>query len=107
MTNQITIDKATMQQIVGALSDIKYGLEGSRIWGGVEWTYNPLHHFKYLPLRDKAEEAIAAARAAIQSAQPVAPYECKTQDEKLAYAAGWWKALESVHIAARGIKEAK
>jgi hypothetical protein len=27
--------------------------------------------------------------------QPVPPHECKTYEEKLAYAAGWWKALEA------------
>jgi len=42
-----------------ALVDVKYGLEGARIWGGMDWTYNPLHPVKYLPLRDKTESAIA------------------------------------------------
>lgn len=41
-----------------ALVDCKYGLESARIWGGMEWTYNPLHAFKYLPLRDRAEQAL-------------------------------------------------
>jgi hypothetical protein len=41
-----------------ALIDIKYGLERARIWGGMDWTYNPLHPFKYLPLRDKANTAL-------------------------------------------------
>lgn len=41
-----------------ALIDCKYGLEGARIWGGMEWTYNPLHAHKYLPLRDRAEQAL-------------------------------------------------
>ena len=41
-----------------ALADIAYGLEGSRIWGGMEWSYAPLHPFKYLPLRDKARAAL-------------------------------------------------
>lgn len=41
-----------------ALVDCKYGLEGARIWGGMEWTYNPLHAYKYLPLRDRAEQAL-------------------------------------------------
>ena len=48
-------------ELLEALSDIAYGLEGARIWGGMEWTYNPLHPFKYLPLRDKARAAIARA----------------------------------------------
>ena len=43
------------------LSDITHGLESARIWGGTEWAYNPLHPFKYLPLRDKARAAIARA----------------------------------------------
>jgi hypothetical protein len=30
-----------------------------------------------------------------QAALPVPPHECKTDAEKLAYAAGWWKALEA------------
>jgi len=47
------------QAMLEALKDIKYGLEGSRIWGGVEWSYNPLHPFKYLPLVEKASAAIA------------------------------------------------
>jgi hypothetical protein len=34
------------------------------------------------------------SQLALQAAQPVAPHECKTEAEKLAYAAGWWKALE-------------
>lgn len=41
-----------------ALGECKYGLEGARIWGGMEWTYNPLHAYKYLPLRDSAEQAL-------------------------------------------------
>jgi hypothetical protein len=43
-----------------ALTDCKYGLEGARIWGGMGQIYNPLHPFKYLPLRDKAEAALTA-----------------------------------------------
>ena len=48
-------------ELLEALSDIAYRLESSRIWGGMEWTYNPLHPFKYLPIRDKARAAIAKA----------------------------------------------
>ena len=47
--------------LLSALSDVAYGLESARIWGGMEWAYNPLHPFKYLPLRDKARAAIAKA----------------------------------------------
>lgn len=47
--------------LLRVLSDVAYGLESARIWGGMEWTYNPLHPYKYLPLRDKARAAIAKA----------------------------------------------
>ena len=47
--------------LLRVLSDVAYGLESARIWGGMEWAYNPLHPFKYLPLRDKARAAIAKA----------------------------------------------
>lgn len=50
------------QELLEALSDIAYGLESARIWGGMGWTYNPLHPVKYLPLRDKARAALAKAR---------------------------------------------
>lgn len=47
--------------------------------------------------------------AALQSSQP--PHECKTEAEKLAYAAGWWKALEVNKVvrlvSEHGIKEGK
>jgi hypothetical protein len=51
---------AAIKQLREALVDCKYGLEGARIWGGMEWTYNPLHPYKYLQLRDKAEAALEA-----------------------------------------------
>lgn len=53
--------KAERDELLQALIDIKYGLEGARIWGGMEWTYNPLHPFKYLLLVEKASAAIAKA----------------------------------------------
>ena len=55
---------AVNQGLLSVLSDIAHGLEGARIWGGMDWTYNPLHPFKYLPLREKARAAIAAAETA-------------------------------------------
>ena len=50
--------------LLSVLSDVAYGLESARIWGGMDWTYNPLHPYKYLPLRDKARAAIAKATGA-------------------------------------------
>ncbi|CAB4141450.1 hypothetical protein UFOVP417_18 [uncultured Caudovirales phage] len=47
--------------LLSVLSDVAYGLESARIWGGMDWSYNPIHPFKYLPLRDKARAAIAEA----------------------------------------------
>jgi glutamine cyclotransferase len=49
-------------QLVETLNDIAYGLEKSRIWGGMDWSYHPMHPVKYLPLRDKARAALAKAR---------------------------------------------
>lgn len=53
---------ATNAQLLEALVDIAYQLEKARIWGGMEWKYNPLHPMHYLPARDKARAAIAAAK---------------------------------------------
>jgi uncharacterized membrane protein len=54
--------RASMAQLLEALKDIAYQLEKSRIWGGMDWHYNPLHPIHYLPARDKARAAIAAAK---------------------------------------------
>lgn len=54
---------ALNQELVEALSDVAYTLDSARIWGGIEWTYNPLHPFKYLPARDKARAAAIRARS--------------------------------------------
>jgi len=58
---QPTDSQKANQELLEALSDIAYGLESARIWGGMGWAYNPLHPYKYLPLRDKARAAIAKA----------------------------------------------
>lgn len=52
---KLEAENAKLRQVI---SDIAYGLESSRIWGGMDWTYNPLHPFKYLPLRDAARAAL-------------------------------------------------
>ena len=54
--------RASMAQLLEALKDIAYQLEKARIWGGMDWHYNPLHPIHYLPARDKARAAIAAAK---------------------------------------------
>jgi len=58
MQEEIGELRAENARLRDALADIAYGLEGSRIWGGMEWSYAPLHPFKYLPLRDKARAAL-------------------------------------------------
>ena len=45
-------------ELLTALVDVSYTLEKARIWGGMEWKYNPLHPVHYLPARDKARAAI-------------------------------------------------
>ncbi len=31
---------------------------GSKIWGGLDWTYNPIHPVKYLPVAQKVRKEI-------------------------------------------------
>ena len=51
--------EAANAELLTALVDVSYTLEKARIWGGMEWKYNPLHPVHYLPARDKARAAIA------------------------------------------------
>lgn len=41
------------------LCEVKRILDSSRIWGGMSWTYHPIHPFKYEPLRDKIDSALS------------------------------------------------
>jgi hypothetical protein len=41
-------------------SDLIKVLESSRIWGGMDWSYNPIHPVKYLPVKDKVRAAMDA-----------------------------------------------
>jgi hypothetical protein len=36
------------------LNEIIKTLESNRIWGGMDWVYNPVHSYKYLPLLERA-----------------------------------------------------
>lgn len=45
------------------LSEMARLLDSSRIWGGMEWVYHPIHPVKYLPLRDKIAEEIKTLAA--------------------------------------------
>ncbi len=46
---------------------------------------------------DAVNEAITAIKEAL--AQPAPPFECRTEEEKTAFAFGWWKALETQRVA--------
>ena len=50
--------EAANLELLEALVDVSYTLEKARIWGGMDWHYNPLHPVHYLPARDKARAAI-------------------------------------------------
>jgi len=58
MESRITELEAANAELLAALVDVSYTLEKARIWGGMDWTYNPLHPVHYLPARDKASAAI-------------------------------------------------
>jgi hypothetical protein len=45
------------------LANVLKLLEGDRIWGGQDWVYNPIHPFKYLPVRDQVRKAPDAVKA--------------------------------------------
>ena len=40
------------------LAEMVRVLDGSRVWGGMEWVYHPIHPVKYLPLKDKVHEEL-------------------------------------------------
>ena len=40
------------------LADVDKLLNGSRIWGGMEWTYNSIHPVKYMPVAEKIRKAL-------------------------------------------------
>ena len=39
-------------------ADVIKLLEGSRVWGGMEWSYSYIHPAKYLPVRDQVRKAL-------------------------------------------------
>lgn len=40
------------------LVEVDRVLQGSKIWGGMEWTYHPIHPVKYTALIEKVRERI-------------------------------------------------
>jgi hypothetical protein len=39
-------------------ADVLKLLEGSRIWGGMGWSYHTIHPVKYLPVKDQVRKAL-------------------------------------------------
>ena len=45
------------------LAEVLHLLQGSRIWGGMDWAYHPIHPTKYLSVRDKVRKALDNVKA--------------------------------------------
>ena len=45
------------------LADMNKLLNGDRIWGGMEWTYHPIHPLKYRPMTERVEQALDELKA--------------------------------------------
>jgi hypothetical protein len=45
------------------LAEMDKLLNGSKIWGGQEWSYHPIHPVKYLPVAEKVRLAMDALKA--------------------------------------------
>lgn len=45
------------------LADIDKLLEGSKIWGGMGWTYIPIHPVHYLPVKERMRKAMDDLKA--------------------------------------------
>jgi hypothetical protein len=62
VTQRLQARVAHLEQLV---TDAVYTLSKARIWGGMDWHYNPLHPIHYKPMRDRLAvegDAIYAAR---------------------------------------------
>jgi len=40
------------------LAEVDKLLNGSKVWGGMEYTYHPIHPFKYRPVAEKVRKAL-------------------------------------------------
>jgi len=45
------------------LVEIDKLLNGSKIWGGMGWTYHPIHPVKYRPVAEKVRKALDDLKA--------------------------------------------
>ena len=57
--------KQTVETALEVLAKVKYGLERNRVWGGMGWSYVPIHPTQYLPLVDDLEKQMSALHRAI------------------------------------------
>jgi hypothetical protein len=53
---------AHLEQLI---TDATYTLSKARMWGGMDWTYNPLHPIHYKPMRDQLAAEADAIHAAL------------------------------------------
>ena len=40
------------------LAEVDKLLNGDKTWGGMDWSYNPIHPFKYRPVAEKVRKAL-------------------------------------------------
>ena len=45
------------------LAEVDKLLNGSKIWGGMEWSYSYIHPFKYRPVAEKVREELDKIKA--------------------------------------------
>jgi hypothetical protein len=45
------------------LADVDKLLNGSRVWGGLEWVYHPIHPVKYRAVAEKVRKALDEVKA--------------------------------------------
>ena len=58
-TENADVFRARIAELESLLLDISYRLGQQKIWAGMEWHYNPLPSFQYLPLIEKINAALA------------------------------------------------
>jgi len=45
------------------LAELNKLLDGSKVWGGMGWTYHPIHPVKYRPVAEKVRKALEDLKA--------------------------------------------
>ena len=59
--NDYLTQAAVIERLREALITLTHSCEKSRIWGGMEWVYHPVHPVHYLPALDAARVALGEA----------------------------------------------